>query len=615
MIHDHELDEAAMDQEPGRIDRRTLLRRGAVLGLSVPVVASLLAACGDDDEDEPEATTAPSQPDPTATDVPDDAEEEPEDEETEEESAEPTATTEEAEDEETEEPTEEETAEEEEDDDVEEMPAPEGTFGGTLKVALIGEPPTLDIHQTTATIVSLITWHMYECLFTYAQDFSVVPQLAESYEVSDDGLTNTIVLRNDVTFHNGEPMVASDVVASIERWAGISGLGAGLLESTANINVIDDYTIEFEMNETVGSFAVVLARANQGAAIYPASVIEAAGDEPMTEFVGTGPYMLVDRQADRFIRFARFDDYVSSPGETNGYAGFKAAYLDEIEFIPVPDESARLAGLQAGDYDYLESIVADQMAVLEGNPDLDVGLLPPSGWDVLVFNTAQGIMTDQKLRQAVQATIDCEPIMLAAEGEGFFRLDPGMMLQETVWHSLVGEDRYNMANPELGAQLLAESNYAGEPVRFLTTQEYADQYATAVVSKQQLEEVGIMVELIVTDWATLIANRAIETEWDIFTTGFSFRVDPIGMPPFPSCTWPGWWCTDEKVEVVGRLGGEMTFEARYQALEELQELWYSDVPGIKVADTYGVNARSARIKNFVTLTQLQPEFVNIWLED
>ncbi len=607
MTLDHDADMEPIDMEPGRIDRRTLLRRGAVLGLTVPVVASLLAACGDDDDDEPEATTPPSQPDPTATDEPDDAD----DEETEEESEdEPTATT--AADEEDDE---DEETPEEEDDDVEDLPAPEGTFGGSLKVALIGEPPTLDIHQTTATIVALITWHMYECLFTYAEDFAVVPQLAESFESSADGLTNTIVLRNDVTFHNGEPMVAADVVASIERWAGVSGLGAGLLESTDNINVVDDYTLEFQMNETVGSFGVVLARANQGAAIYPKSVIDAAGADPMTEFVGTGPYMLVDRQADRFIRFARFDDYVSSPGPTNGYAGFKAAYLDEIEFIPVPDESARLAGLQAGDYDYLESIVADQMAVLEGNPDLDVGLLPPSGWDVLVFNLAEGIMLDHKLRQAIQATINCEPIMLAAEGEGFFRLDPGMMLQETVWHSMVGDDRYNMANPELGAQLLAESDYNGEPIRFLTTQEYADQYATAVVSKQQLEEIGIMVELVVTDWATLIANRAIQAEWDIFTTGFSFRVDPIGMPPFPSCTWPGWWCTDDKVEAVGRLGGEMTFEARFEALEDLQEIWYSDVPGIKIADTYGVNARSARIQNFVTLTQLQPEFVNIWLED
>ena len=58
------------------------------------------------------------------------------------------------------------------------------------------------------------------------------------------------------------------------------------------------------------------------------------------------------------------------------------------------------------------------------------------------------------------------------------------------------------------------------------------------------------IELVVSDWATLIANRAVESEWEVFTTGFSFRPDPIGMPPVPGCSWPGWWCTDEKVAVV-----------------------------------------------------------------
>src|SRR5690606_21252259 len=114
------------------------------------------------------------------------------------------------------------------------------------------------------------------------------------------------------------------------------------------------------MAETLGSFSVLLARQNQGCSIYPASVVEGAGSEPLEEFIGTGPYEFVERQADAYIRFARFEDYVSPEGAPNGYAGQKIAYFDLIEFIPVPDEAARIAGLQAGDYDYLEAIVADQ---------------------------------------------------------------------------------------------------------------------------------------------------------------------------------------------------------------------------------------------------------------
>lgn len=580
----------------GRMNRRTLLRRAAVLGLSTPVLAGLLAACGDDDDDAP--TPAPAQPSPTpAAAEPDDDDDEPEDEPDDEPEDEPTEVP------------------DDDDDDEPDAPVGEGQFGGTLRIALIGEPPTLDVHQTTATIVAMITWHMYEAIFTWDESFAVVPLLADAYEVSSDGLTHTITLRQGVLFHNGNEMIADDVVASVERWAEISGLGADLMSTTDNIEVVDDYTIVFHLSQTLGSFSVLLARQNQGCAIYPESVVAAAGTEPLTEFIGTGPYMFVERQADRFIRMQRFDDYVGQDGPPNGYSGQKAAYLDGIDFMPVPDEAARIAGLQADDYDYLESIVADQMSVLEGNPDINVELLPPSGWDVLVFNTAEGILVDQAIREAIQATIDCDPVLIAAEGEGFYRLDPGFMLQETVWHSLVGEDRYNQGNPERGREILEQSGYNGEPIRFLTTQEYADQYATAVVARQQLEEIGLNIELIVTDWATLIANRAIESEWEIFTTGFSFRVDPVGMPPISGCSWPGWWCTDAKVEAVGRLQGETEFDARYEALEDLQELWYSDVPGIKLGDTFGISARSARIQNFITLTQLQPEFVNVWLED
>jgi peptide/nickel transport system substrate-binding protein len=591
MTDDRKVEDLIGEVARGRMDRRTLLRRAAILGLSTPVMAGLLAACADDDEEaDAEPTTAPpaaSEPTPAS----DDDEETPAtDEET------PAA------DEETPEP-------------AAETPAGEGQYGGTLRIAMIGEPPTLDVHQTTATIVAMLTWHMYEAIFTWDSEFAIVPLLAESYEVSDDGLTNTITLRQGVPFHNGDEMTATDVVASIERWAEISGLGKSLMDATDNINVVDDYTIEFNMSATLGSFSVLLARQNQGCAIYPESVVSGAGTEPLEEFIGTGPYMFVERQADRFIRMARFEDYVGQEGPPDGYAGQKAAYLDELEFLPVPDEAARIAGLQAGDYDYLESIAPDQATVLEGNPDLTVETLPPSGWEVLVFNTAQGVLVDQTIREAIQTAINVEPIMIASQGEGFFRLDPGFMLQETVWHSTVGEERYNVGDPVRAAEILAESDYDGTPLRFLTTQEYADQYATAVVARQQLEEAGFAIELIVTDWATLIANRADEAQWEIFTTGFSFRVDPVGMPPISGCSWPGWWCTDAKVEAVDRLQGEIEFEARYEALEDLQNLWYTDVPGIKLADTPGLSARSASVKNFITLTQLQPEFVNIWLED
>lgn len=125
--------------------------------------------------------------------------------------------------------------------------------------------------------------------------------------------------------------------------------------------------------------------------------------------------------------------------------------------------------------------------------------MPPSGYGVLVLNMSKGVMTNQKVRQAFLAALSCEPIARAAQGEGYYRVDPGFMLKETVWHSTVSGELYDQGDPEKARQLLEDAGYDGSALRFLTSQEYQDQYNTAVVAKQQLEQAGFTVELVVTE--------------------------------------------------------------------------------------------------------------------
>ena len=89
-------------------------------------------------------------------------------------------------------------------------PSGQGVRGGTLNVALIGEPPTLDIHQTTASITFYVGWTMFESLFTWDANYQIIPSLAESLNISTDQLTQTIKLRKGVKFHNGQEMKGAD---------------------------------------------------------------------------------------------------------------------------------------------------------------------------------------------------------------------------------------------------------------------------------------------------------------------------------------------------------------------------------------------------------------------
>lgn len=596
------------------VNRRGFLKRVAG-GVGLMTLPGLLAACGDDDDDddddtggdEPTATTDAGGDEPTEADGDEATEADGGDE----------ATEADGEDEEaTEAPADEPT--EEEDEGAGGDDAGEGRRGGRLVIANAGQPTSLDIHQPAGgRTPQLIGWHMFETLFTWDAEYALAPQLAASYEANDEATVHTIKIRQGVPFHNGEELVAADVVASLNRWAELSPLGQLLYASLEELVEIDDYTIEFRMSSPIGTVPQLLARGGQGAAIYPASVVEASGTDFIGEYIGTGPYQFTEFQADRYTLLTRFEDYVGPEGEPSGYAGKRNAYLDELEFRPVPDEAARVAGFQAGDYHYLEELIADQIDQMRQDENLRVDILPPRSYGYIGLNHAQGLMSDIRIRKAVQACMNIEPQGLASHGEGYFELGPGIMLPVTVWDSDAGSEYYNMNDPELARQLLEEAGYDGTPVRWLTTQDDLGDYNSAEVCRQQLEEAGFNVELIVLDEATLATTRNNKEGWDAWNGAFILRTDPTLLPFLSSCDYSGWWCSPEKEAAFERLLTEIDFDARFEAFEELQRLFYEEVGGIKQQDNYGIMAVRAEVQNFgpdTTLFELEPEFTNCWLE-
>src|SRR5215470_12054852 len=178
--------------------------------------------------------------------------------------------------------------------------------GGVLKAAMIGEPPSLDLHWTTAVITQQITWHVYETLFTYDRNFAPIPMLAESYTVTDGGRRYTITLRKGVKFHNGKDMTPADVVASLNRWGKVSTPGKPLWKNVEAVEARDPITVVVHLKEPSGSLLFGLGRPNASAAIYPKEVVDAAGENPIKEFIGTGPYRFVEHKPDRHIKLARF---------------------------------------------------------------------------------------------------------------------------------------------------------------------------------------------------------------------------------------------------------------------------------------------------------------------
>jgi peptide/nickel transport system substrate-binding protein len=492
---------------------------------------------------------------------------------------------------------------------AQEQPRP----GGVLKAAMIGEPPSLDLHTTTATITQQITWHVYETLYTFDKNFTPIPMLAEGHTIGEGGRVHTIRLRKGVRFHNGKEMTAADVVASLTRWGRVATPGKAVFANVEAVEAKDPYTVVFHLKQATCSLYDGLARSGSGAAIYPKEVVDAAGEGQVTQPVGTGPFRFAEHRPDRHIKLARFKDYAARSEAPDGYGGRRTAYVDEILFIPVPDVAVRLAGVETGEYHYGQQIKQDQFERMRGMKGVRGSVIRPYGWATAVINHKEGLLTDKRLRQAVQAALEMEPIMAAGFGhKEFYRIDPGLMfVEQGQWHSKAGAALYNQKDRAKTQRLLKEARYAGQPIRWITTREYEWMYKNAVVAKQQLEEAGFKVDLQVVDWATLVQRRNKPELYEIFSTGITFNPDPafsVGV----QCNWPGWWCHAEKNALMEGLARECDPQKRKAAWDKVQAIFYEDVGRIKFGDYFTLDAVRAELQGFRSTPELH--FWNVWLK-
>jgi peptide/nickel transport system substrate-binding protein len=356
-----------------------------------------------------------------------------------------------------------------------------------------------------------------------------------------------------------------------------------------------------------------LARPNNGAVIYPKEVVDTAGDNPIKEFIGTGPYRFVEHKPDRHVRLARFKDYVARTDAPDGFGGTRTAYLDEILFIPVPDVAVRQAGVETGEYHYAQQIQQDQYDRLAKLPNVVPLIIKPSAWSTSVLNHKQGLMTDKRIRQAFQAALDMEPIMAAGFGhKAFYRLDPGLSFPEQPqWHSKAGGELYNQKNPAKARKLLQEAGYTGQPVRWITTKEYQWMYKTALIARQQLEAAGFKIDLQVVDWATLVQRRSKPELWDVFSTGITFNPEPA-FATSVACNWPGWWCHEDKESWLDSLAKETDPRKRKAMWDKIQQIFHEDVGRVKHGDYFGLSLARKEVQNYRATNEMS--LWNVWLK-
>jgi len=585
--------------ETGQLTRRDFVKRTAALGFSVPAIASFLAACGgDDDDDTAVAPTAPPAAEPTPVPADDDDDDE----------EEPTAAAEE--------PTPTEAADEPD--------AGEGRPFDKLVVALNTDLASLDLMWGTPTINRDLMGHVYEFLFTMGEGNIYVPDLVDEMDISSDGRTFTINLRQGVMFHHGEEMTSEDVLASMQRWERMTQRGASIMALATSVEATDDYTIEVSFEEPAGGFLYGIGHYGGLFGVFPKEIIDKYYDEDaetpdsqiteVADAIGTGPYKVREWVADRSLILDRFEDYTARDEPIDGRGGRRHAYAAEIEFIPVPDSTTRLNGLIAGEYHLAYSLEPAQFDQVESNDDLVSYVIKPGSKAVAVFNKQKGPFTDQKLRQAALAATDPFEVMAGTvDNEDFYGTFASLAGPEwEFWYTEEGKELYETQDLDLARQLVEESDYDGETLRWITTREFDYMYRSALVASQQWAQAGINVELVVLDWPTVITNRSDPDAYEIFSTGIGFGGHSLGTSAYTS-NWPGWTTSPGVTGAYDALIVETDEERMKELWIDLQRAFYEEVPYIQFGELYTLRVARSEVKGFTN----RPDFMvwNVWIDD
>lgn len=404
-----------------------------------------------------------------------------------------------------------------------------GNYKSELNIAITANLPSLDAHSSNSNLVGGLISHTNEPLFAMNESFEPTPVLAESYEVSEDGLVYTIKLREGIQFHNGVEMVADDVVASMTRWLELSGKANALLKGSVFAEV-DDYTITMTLPEAYTDTLNILAGSAQFAAIYPSSVINSAGAEGITEVMGTGPYKFVEWKQDQYVHLTRFDGYQPLEGEASGFVGKKEAATRDIYFRVVTDEATRVAGLQTGEYDIAEAIPTERYQELSADPSMEL-LAKPTGNLSLFLNTTKGIMADQNMRKAILAALNTEDIMLASFGDpSLYMLNAGWANpNDAQWATEAGSEFYNQNDLDKARGYLADAGYNNEEIVLVTTPDYGEMYNATIVVQAQLVAAGINAKVESFDFSTFMEYRANPDQFDLFITSNRYTLLPVQL--------------------------------------------------------------------------------------
>jgi peptide/nickel transport system substrate-binding protein len=474
----------------------------------------------------------------------------------------------------------------------------------TLKVVL-----NSDIRSTYPGVnrdsnTDVVMHHIVEGLVAFTGDGSVAPSLAESVDTPDDGKTWVFTLRDGITFHNGQPVTADDVLFSWQKyldpetkWRCYKDFteGNAIIDS---IDKQDDRTVVFTLKEPSALFLGLMARVDCGAAaIFHKDSF--AADGTWKEPVGTGPYKLGEWRQGEFIELEKYDGYKPRSEPRDGYAGARVAEADTVRFVIIPDGSAAKAALLSGSVDVYPDISVNDVEELKKNPDVNVAIASTMGLSGILLQTTDPLLGKPKMRQALAHAIDTAGLVQVLT-LGVAGPNNSPIPSVSAFHGKAQSELFSY-DPALARKLAEEAGYQGETITLLTTKRYQTAFDVAVIAQAMARQAGINVELEVLEWATLL-DKYLAGDYQMMSFLYSARLDPslsFDMFSGPKATQPRKvWDNPDAQALIEKSMKTADKAARVKIFDQLEAMFRADVPMIVLYNGPDIAAYSAGLKGY-----------------
>jgi peptide/nickel transport system substrate-binding protein len=478
-------------------------------------------------------------------------------------------------------------------------------------VGQIAEPQSLDPHAVTAVNDFRILVNVYDGLVRFADGtLEVEPSLAESWEISEDGLTYTFQLRGGVAFHDGSPLDAEAVKFNFDRMLDedhpfhntgpfpLSFFFSAIEEVTA----VDDLTVEFTLNEPFAPFLSNLAYPT-GLIVSPAAVEEHGADFGRNPS-GTGAYRFAEWQSNQRVVITRNEDYWDGPPAP-----------EAIVFRPITDANTRVAEMLSGGLDIMVEVPPDSIAQFRDAPDFEVHeQAGPHLW-FLILNMREGPFADQRVRQAANHAIDKQSLVTDVL-QGTAEVAAGPIAPAFAW-AYNDELQPYPHDPERARELLAEAGYDGEEVVFHVTEGGSgmlDPVAMGTAIQADLAAVGMNVRIETYEWNTFLGqvNPGLEGKADMAQMAWMTN-DPDTLPflTLRTAAFPeeggfnsGYYSNPEVDELLNAARIATDQQERAELYRRMQEIVHEDAPWVFVANWVQGAVTTSNIEGF----KLQPSF-------